>query len=52
MGAGGGLFWLYLLNMLKIHTKVPEKKRVAEADTDFQYDVEATYYFLGVCLCS
>ena len=47
--AGGCLFWLYLLNMLKIHPKgAKNHSRVAEADSDFQYDVEATYCFLEV----
>ena len=49
VGAGECLFWLYLLNMLKVHPKGAKRKpRVAEADSDFQYDVEATYCFLGV----
>ena len=44
----GGL-WLYLLNMLKIHPKgAKNQSRVAEANSGFQYDVEATYCFLGV----
>ena len=52
MGAGGCLFWSYSLNMLKIHPKgAKNQSRVAEADSDFQYDVEATYCFLEVWLC-
>ena len=48
-GTGGCLFLLYLLNLLKIQPKGAIKQsRVAEANSEFQYDVEATYCFLGV----
>jgi len=49
-GGGGGTFiWSYSMIMLKIHQKgAKNQSRVAEADSDFQYDVEAAYCFLEV----